>query len=222
MYQFLATVIPSVILVYIFVSLDRFPEPKKIIIITFVLGILITIPAGFANVYLMQIIYENFYYSNYYNEIDTFFVGPFVEEILKFLIIFLYCSRLDDFDEPMDGLVYGATAALGFAMTENFNYIYNAEKYGTTWQDIAWIRAFLTAPMHASCGAIIGYSFSYYYFYNKNMIFLFIGLFIAIILHFLYNYGYFELIVISQIIVLFFLFRNLRKKQEIVKKVWND
>ena len=222
MYQFLATVIPSIVLVYFFVSLDRFPEPKKIIIITFILGILITIPAGFANVYLMQIIYENFYYSNYYNEIDTFFVGPFVEEILKFLIILLYCSRLDDFDEPMDGLVYGATAALGFAMAENFDYVYNAAEYGTTWQDIAWIRAFLTAPMHASCGAIIGFSFSYYYFYNKNIFFLIMGLFIAIILHFLYNYGYFELIVISQIIVLFFLFRNLRKKQEIVKKVWND
>ena len=122
----------------------------------------------------------------------------------------------------MDGLVYGATAALGFAMAENFDYVYNADEYGTTWQDIAWIRAFLTAPMHASCGAIIGFSFSYYYFYNKNIIFLIMGLFIAIILHFLYNYGFFELIVISQIIVLFFLFRNLRKKQEIVKKVWND
>ena len=222
MFQFLATVVPSIFLVYFFVTLDRFPEPRKIIIITFILGILITIPAGFANVYLMQIIYENFYYSIYYNEIDTFFVGPFVEEILKFLIILLYCSRLDDFDEPMDGLVYGATAALGFAMAENFDYVYSAEEFGTTWQDIAWIRAFLTAPMHASCGAIIGFSFSYYYFYNKNIIFLIIGLSIAIILHFLYNYGYFELIVISQIIVLFFLFGNLRKKQEIVKKVWND
>ena len=222
MFQFLATVIPSIILVYFFVTLDRFPEPRKIIIITFILGILITIPAGFANAYLMQIIYENFYYSNYYSEIDTFFVGPFVEEILKFSIILLYCSRLDDFDEPMDGLVYGATAALGFAMAENFDYVYSAEEFGTTWQDIAWIRAFLTAPMHASCGAIIGFSFSYYYFYNKNIIFLIIGLSIAIILHFLYNYGYFELIVICQIIVLFFLFRNLRKKQEIVKKVWND
>ena len=83
MYQFLATVIPSIVLVYFFVSLDRFPEPKKIIIITFVLGILITIPAGFANVYLMQIIYENFYYSIYYKEIDTFFVGHFVVLILK-------------------------------------------------------------------------------------------------------------------------------------------
>ena len=59
----------------------------------------------------------------------------------------------------MDGLVYGATAALGFAMAENFDYVGNAADFGTTWQDVAWIRAFLTAPMHAACGIFIGFSF---------------------------------------------------------------
>ena len=222
MYQFLATVIPSLALVYFFVSLDRFPEPKKVIIITFILGVLITIPAGILNSYLSQIIYDNLYYNAYYNEIDIFVVGPLVEEILKFTIILFYCSRLDEFDEPMDGLVYGATAALGFAMAENFDYVYNAGNFGTTWQDVAWTRAFLTAPMHASCGIFIGFSFSYYYFYNKNIIFLIIGLFTAIIFHFLYNYGFFNFIVITQIIIIFFLFRHLRKNQEILKKIWKD
>ena len=222
MFQFLATVMPSIVLVYFFVTLDRFPEPKKAIIITFILGILITIPAGFGNMYLAEIIYKNFYQNEYYDLIDTFFVGAFVEEILKFLILLFYCTRLKDFDEPMDGLVYGATAALGFAMAENFDYVGNAADFGTTWQDVAWIRAFLTAPMHAACGIFIGFSFSYYYFYNRNILFLFLGLITAIFFHFIYNYGYFNLIVIIQIVILFFLFRNLRKKQAIVKKVWDD
>ena len=221
-YQFLATTIPSLALVYFFVTLDKFPEPKKIIIITFVYGILITIPAGLLNTYLDQIINNKFYYHKYYYEINTFVVGPFVEEILKFLIIFFYCSRLDDFDEPMDGLVYGATAALGFAMAENFEYVYNAESFGSTWQDVAWIRAFLTAPMHAACGIFIGFSISYYHFNNKKIIFLIIGLLVAIIFHFLYNYGFFGFIVLIQIIILFFIFKNLRKKQEIVKQIWKD
>ena len=221
-YQFLATIIPSLALVYFFVTLDKFPEPKRIIIITFVLGILITIPAGLLNTYLDQVINNKLYYHEYYYEINTFVVGPLVEEILKFLIIFFYCARLDDFDEPMDGLVYGATAALGFAMAENFEYVYNAEAFGSTWQDVAWIRAFLTAPMHASCGIFIGFSISYYYFSNKKIIFLIIGLLTAIIFHFLYNYGLFGFIVFIQIIIIFFIFKNLRKKQEIVKKVWND
>jgi|TARA_B100001540_G_C15692888_1_gene590121 RsiW-degrading membrane proteinase PrsW (M82 family) len=220
MTQLLATVLPSIILVYFFVTQDRFPEPKKIIIITFVLGILITIPAGFLNSYLIDYFYYNFRFHNYYNEIETFFVGPFTEEILKFCIIFFYCSRLDDFDEPMDGLVYGATAALGFAMAENFDYVYNASDFNSTWQDVAWIRALSTAPMHAACGAMIGFAVSYYHFYNKKLIFLIIGLLIAIFFHFLFNYGFFDLIVIVQLIILFFLFRHLKKKQAIVSKVW--
>ena len=108
-------------------------------------------------------------------------VMPFTEEILKFCIIFFYCSRLDDFDEPMDGLVYGATAALGFAMAENFDYVYNAANFNSTWQEVAWVRALSTAPMHAACGAMIGFAISYYRFYNKNIIFLLIGILIAII-----------------------------------------
>ena len=216
----LATILPSVILVTYFVKSDKFKEPSFQIIKIFFLGILITIPAGFLNSYLIDYFYYNFRFHNYYNEIETFFVGPFTEEILKFCIIFFYCSRLDDFDEPMDGLVYGATAALGFAMAENFDYVYNASDFNSTWQDVAWIRALSTAPMHAACGAMIGFAVSYYHFYNKKLIFLIIGLLIAIFFHFLFNYGFFDLIVIVQLIILFFLFRHLKKKQAIVSKVW--
>ena len=222
MTQLLATTLPSIILVYFFVTQDRFPEPKKIIIITFIFGILITIPAGFLNSYLIDYFYYNFRFHNYYNEIETFFVGPFTEEILKFCIIFFYCSRLDDFDEPMDGLVYGATAALGFAMAENFEYVYNASNFNSTWQDVAWVRALSTAPMHAACGAMIGFAISYYRFYNKNIIFLLIGLLVSIIFHFLFNYGFFDLIVLIQLVILFFLFKNLKKRQAIIQKVWHD
>ena len=44
--QLLATIIPSIILVYIFYTFDKFPEPRKYIIITFILGIVIAFPAG--------------------------------------------------------------------------------------------------------------------------------------------------------------------------------
>ena len=165
---------------------------------------------------------QNISNSSQFFFLKTLIPGPVIEELLKYFILVFYCLRLSAFDEPMDGLVYGATAALGFAMAENFDYVYNAGNFGTTWQDVAWTRAFLTAPMHASCGIFIGFSFSYYYFYNKNIIFLIIGLFTAIIFHFLYNYGFFNFIVITQIIIIFFLFRHLRKNQEILKKIWKD
>ena len=60
MYQFLATILPSLIILYFFVTQDRFPEPKKNIIITFILGIFITLPAGFLNTFFIYYLYDNF------------------------------------------------------------------------------------------------------------------------------------------------------------------
>lgn len=221
MYQFLATVLPSLIILYFFVTQDRFPEPKKNIIITFILGIFITLPAGFLNTFFIYYLYDNFKYENIYPILDVVIPGAGVEETLKFLIILLYCSRIKAFDEPMDGLVYGATAALGFAVYENFSYVYNAEYYYSTWQDIAWIRALLTVPMHACCGAMIGFSFSYYYFNNKNIIYIFLGLFIAIVFHATFNYGAIygplylsDFVLIIQLVLVYLTLRNLKKKQK--------
>ena len=49
-------------------------------------------------------------------------VGP-VEETSKFLAIRLAVYRSLHFEEPMDGLVYGAAASLGFASLENLIYV---------------------------------------------------------------------------------------------------
>ena len=72
------------------------------------------------------------------------------------------------------------------------------------YQDIAWVRAFLTIPMHGCCGVILGFCLSYYHFYKKN-IFFFIGPIAAIIIHYLYNLGNFEIMVVISLIIIFFL-----------------
>ena len=45
----LITIVPSILILLFFVFSDKFREPKKIIIITFLFGVLITIPAGYLN-----------------------------------------------------------------------------------------------------------------------------------------------------------------------------
>ncbi len=49
-------------------------------------------------------------------------VPPFVEEVAKALGVALIAWRSGEFDNPTDGLVYGAAAGLGFAATENAAY----------------------------------------------------------------------------------------------------
>jgi RsiW-degrading membrane proteinase PrsW (M82 family) len=49
-------------------------------------------------------------------------VGP-VEEGAKFLVARAVCFRWKEFDERIDGLVYAAAVALGFAAVENFLFL---------------------------------------------------------------------------------------------------
>src|SRR5215216_6087214 len=57
--------------------------------------------------------------------------APIVEEIGKALILFiLFFWRKDEFDGVVDGIVYAALAALGFAMSENILYYGKAAATG--------------------------------------------------------------------------------------------
>ena len=57
----------------------------------------------------------------------------------------------DEFDEPMDGVVYGVAVALGFATLENFLFV---TRLGL---GVAWLRALFAVPAHALFGATMGY-----------------------------------------------------------------
>jgi len=49
-------------------------------------------------------------------------LAPFLEEVAKAIGVALIAWRSGEFDNPTDGLVYGAAAGLGFAATENAAY----------------------------------------------------------------------------------------------------
>ena len=78
-------------------------------------------------------------------------VKPIPEETFKYLVLTRYSARHRAFDEPMDGIVYGAVASLGFAALENLLYVGSGD-LGT-----AVARAATAVPGHAFTGAIMGY-----------------------------------------------------------------
>ena len=78
---------------------------------------------------------------------DNFIRAAFVEEFFKFCVIVFYCTRKTAFDEPMDGLIYGAAASLGFAAYENIGYVLYFYKEPSF--ELAMVRAFSAVPcMH--------------------------------------------------------------------------
>ncbi len=132
-------------------------EPIRHVAGTFAAGALATIPAFILNTLLGSFVYLVFgsVFGEELGKAAMFFsvVGP-VEEGLKFLAVFLYAYRLSYFDEPADGVVYSAAAALGFAAIENILYLSQAG------QGVILLRAPLSNPGHAFFAAFWGLAMS--------------------------------------------------------------
>jgi len=217
----LITIFPSIVLVLYFIKSDKFKEPNRIIIITFLFGILITIPAG----YLNSLIDKNFATGERFNDalLSGFFGGGPVEELLKFSILYFYILKEKAFNEPMDGLVYGILASLGFATLENLQYVFYFDSEFWTAQEIAIFRSYSAIPLHGLCGAIMGFYFGQYAF-SANKKYLGLAIIVPIIFHgsynFMcdYNWYYAVSIVAVGFIFALLLHRNLKLLQKEKKK----
>lgn len=77
------------------------------------------------------------------------------EEIVKVLVIVVVSSsaRRRAFADPMDTVVYGAAAGLGFAAYENLAYLV---QHPDIWRSLAALRSVLTVPFHGALGIIAG------------------------------------------------------------------
>ena len=84
--------------------------------------------------------------------------APFVEEIGKALILFIFFFAMkDEFDGVVDGIVYASMAALGFAMTENILYYGNAaSKSGGVLTATVIVRGFFAPFSHPLFTSLTG------------------------------------------------------------------
>ena len=133
---------PGIFLLWYIYRKDRYePEPLRLVLWIFLLGALSVIPAG---------LFETLFPES----ISGFIVAPVVEELTKFLVVFLFVYHRAEFNEPVDGIVYAAAASLGFATVENILYVLD----GGVATGI--VRAVASVPGHVifSCiwGAALG------------------------------------------------------------------
>ena len=221
----LITIIPSIAILLYFVFSDKFKEPKKIIIITFLFGILITIPAGYLNDYIIKT------FSNK-NEVNNalltgFFAGGLVEESLKFLVLYFYVLKEKAFNEPMDAIVYGVIVSLGFATLENYDYVFRiAEQYKMSPVDMAISRAYTAIPLHALCGVVMGFYFGMYAFVSGGK-YLGLALIVPYIFHGTYNFlcyfpPYNIFVVLILIVFAFLLHRNVKESQKLKEREYEE
>ena len=173
----LLSVLPGIIWVIFVYKTDRYePEPTKQIIKAYILGVLCVFPA---------VLLEGLFQCNEY--VLAVLAAPVVEEGLKFLMFMIFFYHAKDFDEPLDGIIYACSIALGFATIENVFYVFSSLQYGKVFE-VASMRAFLSIPAHFMFAALWGYAAGTVKFRLRSRITLGAGLLAGILLHAGFNF----------------------------------
>ena len=149
-------IIPGLlIIIYVYRKDKVEKEPAGLIMRIIFFGVL----SCFAAAFLEQL--ESQYLPQYpkgsleYALITSFCMAALVEEIVKFIAMKLGSWNYQGFNYRFDGIVYGVSSAVGFAIYENINYV---AMYGF---QTAVVRAFTAIPLHAFCGVFMGVFYSY-------------------------------------------------------------
>ncbi len=180
---FLAGLIPALFWLWFWLREDKArPEPKMLIVTAFISGMLI-VPLVLP---LQQFAVQRFVGDN------LIFVWVIIEEVLKYsaaLIVVLWNKAVD---EPIDTIIYMICIALGFSALENALFIFNPLVQGD------YINSFLTGNfrflgatlLHVLASGTVGICMALVY-YKSTLVKVTtatFGLFIAIILHALFNF----------------------------------
>ncbi len=199
--------LPSFLWLWFWLKEDHVnPEPKKIILATFIAGGL----SVFAAFYLERETSVNFDLSTLENVkisflplwaglkasyplVGLFFGWALIEEFVKYCAATIAAFRNKNFNEPIDAMIYMITAALGFAAVENTLFLLKTFNMGMGGFDFLLngnLRFFGATLLHifssAIIGATVGLSFEITGI-KKTMRIVF-GILLASLLHALFNF----------------------------------
>jgi RsiW-degrading membrane proteinase PrsW (M82 family) len=147
-----AAIAPALLMLWLVIAADERPGPPTKVWTAFFLGAASISLLGVARAPFMKILAvpENPWVTQVLHSV---FGVAAPEEIVKILVIVAVSARRRRFADPMDTVVYGAAAGLGFAAYENLAYLVQHQEM---WRSLAALRSVLTVPFHGSLGIIAG------------------------------------------------------------------
>lgn len=184
-------VLPSIIWLIFYLRKDPHPEPKKLLMLVFLWGALITIPAAFLERIIHFLLGSPILPAiTPISLVYIFFGIALIEELLKFSVVWFWIFKSKELDEPIDLPIYMIVSALGFAALENIFALFKLGTLAPTSSVIILTSfRFLGAIfLHALVSGAFGYFISLSFFKRTKRYFLFfVGLFVAVTLHGLFN-----------------------------------
>src|SRR3989344_5322974 len=182
---------PSFIWLAFFLQEDTYPEPNRMVLKVFLLGMLVTIPAIYLEIFLEGFLSSFSLPQIGYLLLYFLFGVALVEELLKYIVVRFGVFSNAAFDEPVDVMFYMIIAGLGFAAFENILLLFRLiQTYPAS--DIFLvniIRLTQAVFLHALVSGLFGYFIALSFLKKKYEGFLlFFVFFSATVLHGLFNF----------------------------------
>lgn len=207
---FMVGLIPLIIWLTFFLLRDwKKPEPAKIIIQMFLVGITSAILAfGIETIFsdytknIAPLLYNLF---RVHNNVWAFLMVAIVEEIMKFAVIFFGFRKGNHFcDEAIDPMIYMIVCAIGFSSVENYFAVFNKLASFIDPLDILTARFIGANLLHIICSGVIGFFWSLQIRTKKKFL-LPLGIIIAVVFHTFFNtliftYGIFAILILFVIV----------------------
>lgn len=194
--------LPSAIWLWYYLRKDCHPEPKYLILKTFLMGIILSplvVQAGYLTISALSFFSHHKLSTDLLQDSRFLLWAAFLEEFVKYYAVKLTALRSPEFDEPVDAMIYMITAGLGFAAIENVLYLSRTIQEGilmnaTIGMHIqaavsVWLLRFAGATLlHTLSTALFGYflALSWFYYHHRKKL-IFIGLALATMFHFVFN-----------------------------------
>lgn len=185
------TFLPPILWLLFYLREDRHPEPKFLLLLTFIGGMASALVALLAECLFV------FYLSGScragisptFSPLILFLGISFIEEYIKYLPVKYLVIRRPDFDEPVDGMIYMMTSAMGFAALENVLFVLPMFHENLPASlEIATNRFLGANLLHALSSGIVGFFLARAWFHPHRHHFIALGIIIAAFLHTAFNY----------------------------------
>jgi RsiW-degrading membrane proteinase PrsW (M82 family) len=147
-----AAIAPALLLLWLVIAANERPGPPAMVWAAFVLGAVSISLLGFARAPFAPML--NVTELPWLALIlQSVFGIAAPEELVKIAAIAAVAAMRRKPADPMDTVVYGAAAGLGFAAYENLAYLM---QHADIWRSLAVLRSVLTVPFHGALGIIAG------------------------------------------------------------------
>jgi RsiW-degrading membrane proteinase PrsW (M82 family) len=113
----LLALVPTLAVLWFYYHQDRKREPVATVAIVFCAGFL-----ACGLVYPAERWAQQFFPNDRRLFLECLLIPGFIEESAKLAVVLLAVWWRPEFDEPVDGLIYGTAAALGFTFGEDWRY----------------------------------------------------------------------------------------------------